>query len=176
MFVSHCPRHLVVSFQDLPHPQYFSTSSRIPVHVYWRSWTFICIKIILPACINPYCARPLISFYPCRLGSLPLPKNFKALCLLCILCRNKAAAAVVSTLPVFVYFEPRKPSSDAFGCICVVLISPCWVIYLLTLNNWSKQMAWSNRKYFSVDHLIYIFVPSDVLLFSLVFCICMLND
>ena len=70
MFVSHCPHHLAVSSQDLPHPHYFCTSTRIPVHVYWRSWTFICIKIISPACINPYRARPLFFFYPCRLGFL----------------------------------------------------------------------------------------------------------
>ena len=27
MFVSHCPRHLVVSSQDLPHPHYFVPQS-----------------------------------------------------------------------------------------------------------------------------------------------------
>ena len=64
MFVSHCPRHLAVSCQDLPHPHNFCTSTRIPVYVYWRSWTFICIKIISPACINPYRARPLFFLLP----------------------------------------------------------------------------------------------------------------
>ena len=57
---------LFISIQDLPHPHYFCTSTRIPVRFYWRSWTFI-----LPVWITPYRARPLISFYPCRLGFLP---------------------------------------------------------------------------------------------------------
>ena len=64
MFVSHCPRHLAVSSQDLPHPHYFCTSTRIPVRFYWRSWTFICIKIILPGRIHPYHAKALISLTP----------------------------------------------------------------------------------------------------------------
>ena len=33
--------------------------------------------------------------------------------------RRAAAATVVSTLPIFVYVELRKPSLETFGYICV---------------------------------------------------------
>ena len=66
----HCLRHLVVSSQDLPHPHYFSTSTRIPVHVYWRSWTFICIKNHITCLYQPIPRPTPYFFYPGRLGFL----------------------------------------------------------------------------------------------------------
>ena len=79
--VSHCPRHLVVSSQDLPHPHYFCTSIHTPARFCWRSWKFTCIKIILPASIDPYRTQLCISL-PHK-TRVPVPPRVGPACFQC---------------------------------------------------------------------------------------------
>ena len=57
---------LVVSSQDLPHPHYFLYLSPCPQSTFTEDLehSYVYIKILSPACINPFRARPVISFTP----------------------------------------------------------------------------------------------------------------
>ena len=61
--VCHLPHHLVVSFQDLPHPPFFYHLKHPPVTSFWGSWTPITVIHVTHSSLLPL----LRFFYPISL-------------------------------------------------------------------------------------------------------------
>ena len=126
MFVSHCPRHLAVSSQDLPHPHYFCTSTRIPVrfllkilniHMYKNhtTWSYLPIPRPSPYFFDPY----RLGFLP-HLGQVRLVSGF--------------FAPENSRPPIFIDGGMGgQPSGGFFLCFCIYfgVFSPIPITFIL---------------------------------------------